>query len=111
VVDIFQDAKEIGFALNTYNLVGLPNETPQMFQETIELNFKCQPKEAQLAVFFPYPGTELYYLCLDREYIKNPFFHHHFNGKERRTPDIKYAQFSELEILNCFEKFQKLFNS
>jgi len=109
VINVFSAAKRANFKVNTYNLVGLPEETKRDFNETISLNQICQPNEAQLSIFFPYPGTELYYLSLDKGYIQNPFFHHYFDGKERRSPTLKMNNFTEDEIINSYWEFRSIF--
>jgi radical SAM superfamily enzyme YgiQ (UPF0313 family)/nucleoside diphosphate kinase len=111
ILDIFNEAKKINFILNTYNLVGLPFENPKLFNETIDLNLRCQPQNAQLSVFFPYPGTDLYYYCLEKGFLKNPFFYQHFKGIERRTPILKMPQFHEDEIIQCYNYFKNIFYS
>lgn len=109
VIRVFKVAKEAGIQINTYNLVGLPEETTVEFRKTIELNELCQPGEAQIAVFFPYPGTDLYYISLDRGYLENPFFHHYFCGKERRTPILNMPNFTQNEIMSCYHEFRRIF--
>lgn len=109
VIDVFTAAKQTNFKLSTYNLVGLPDETRSEFLQTVTLNKICQPYEAQIAIFFPYPGTELYYMSLDKGYIKNPFFHHYFNGKERRSPILEMPDFPVEEITNSYCEFRSTF--
>jgi len=108
-IKIFNDAKKIDFKLNSYNLIGLPEETPEKFEDTIELNEQCQPNEAQLSIFFPYPGSELYYSCLDKGYLNNPYFHYEFVGYERKKTILNMPEFREKEIMRSYSKFRSIF--
>ena len=56
-------AKKYSIKVLFYNLVGIPEETLNDFKETIRINRICQPHISMAAIFFPYPGTELYHLC------------------------------------------------
>jgi len=56
----FRLARSYGLKLYSCNMLGLPGETAEMVQETIELNRRLEPDEFQFSVFYPYPMTELY---------------------------------------------------
>jgi len=60
------EAREAGLKINAYNLIGLPGETPNDFRETIDINRRCLPERNFLSIFYPYPGTELYRVCVER---------------------------------------------
>ncbi|NLE77378.1 MAG: radical SAM protein [Chloroflexi bacterium] len=49
-----------GLQAYTCNMLGIPGETPDMIQETIDLNRELAPEQFQFSVFHPYPMTELY---------------------------------------------------
>src|SRR5262249_25833514 len=59
-------AKEYGVALDFYVLIGIPGETRADFQETVQIVRAAQPKMVQLSVFYPYLGTDLATLALER---------------------------------------------
>lgn len=64
-------AKNFGFAVTFYNMLGFPDETEQDFHDTIELNRICAPSMLSTSIFFPYPGTELYSL-LEKKGLNKP---------------------------------------
>jgi anaerobic magnesium-protoporphyrin IX monomethyl ester cyclase len=70
MVEISQIAKEVGLQIKTLNMVGLPGETPELHQATIRLNQQIQPDVAGISIFYPFPGTDLYDLCLKEGYLK-----------------------------------------
>lgn len=56
-------AWRIGLKTTTYNMIGLPYETPQMVEETLNLNKQFPVDYVTTNIFYPYQGTELYDLC------------------------------------------------
>ena len=84
-----------------YNMIGLPMETYEDFKETLEINRLCLPDWVITSIFFPYPGTELFNLCLQKGYL---------NGKldtemERSRAILKLPNFSKRQVQNAFEWF------
>jgi len=70
MVEISRIAKDVGLQVKTLNMVGLPGETPELHQATIKLNQQIQPDVAGVSIFYPFPGTDLYDLCLKEGYLK-----------------------------------------
>jgi radical SAM superfamily enzyme YgiQ (UPF0313 family)/nucleoside diphosphate kinase len=106
---IFSVAHKVGLKINTYNLIGLPTETPEEFEETIKLNQEINPHEAQVYMFQPYPGTALYHSCLEEGSLTNPYYHHHFEGKERKESILNLKQFPPQVLIEKYNKFRKIF--
>jgi len=69
IIQAFQDARDAGMKTYSYNMVGMPFETPEMCQETVEINRKIKPDYIQVSVFYPYPGTELYNICRENNFL------------------------------------------
>jgi anaerobic magnesium-protoporphyrin IX monomethyl ester cyclase len=69
IIEATQLAQRVGLQVKTLNMVGLPEETPEKFKETIRINQAIKPEVASLYVFYPYPGTELYDYCLEKGYL------------------------------------------
>jgi hypothetical protein len=64
IVKAVQLARRYGMEVSLYNLLGVPGETKEDFDKTIELNRRCVPDKVFAHIFFPYPGTALYERCL-----------------------------------------------
>ncbi len=69
IVSAFAMLREAGIRAYSYNIIGLPNETPSDMLETIKLNAAVKSDESQATMFFPYRGTRLHQVCRDHGLI------------------------------------------
>jgi len=90
-------ARRYGLQVALYNMVGLPSETPEEFQETIDVNRECQPDWHITSIFYPYPGTDLYRLCREQNLITD-----NLGSAERIQSFLDMPQFSKKQIQKCF---------
>lgn len=60
-----------GMKVLTYNIIGLPFETPKNVLETIKLNAEMDVDVTQHTIFFPYIGTRLYEVCKENGFLTN----------------------------------------
>lgn len=91
-------AKDFGIKVNFYNLIGIPGETYKDFIQTIEMNRCCLPEQTRAAIFYPYPGTDLFKLCKEWGLLVdniNP-------DKERQKAVIDLPAFSKKKIQKNF---------
>ena len=99
-----EDARRVGLSVNAYNLIGLPGETPEDFQQTIEINRKCLPDENRLSIFYPYPGTDLHKVCVERD-LK---LQHQEDNAERFRASLGLPEFPNRKIEHYFRWFDFL---
>lgn len=69
IIKAFDMAHRFGIKTASYNMVGLPGETPDMIKETISLNKRIAPDQIIISIFYPYPGTQLYEVCEKEGYL------------------------------------------
>ena len=110
IISAFKNTKNAGIRTFSYNMVGIPCETAEDIKKTIELNKKIEPDEVQCTIFYPFPGTDLLYLCEENGWIT-----------KRRTKDyslesiMKYEHITPNEIkkqrdffaFNVFKAYNK----
>lgn len=66
----FKVAKEKGIKAQAYNMVGVPYEGPKEILDTIKLNAQIEPDISIVSIFYPYQGTRLYEICLEKGFLK-----------------------------------------
>ena len=60
---------EIPFSAN--NIIGFPDETPELVMDTVELNRAIEPDIAACSIFTPFRGTRLREIALKKGYMKD----------------------------------------
>ncbi len=65
----FRLAREEGLRIESFNMVGLPEETPHNVLDTIKLNAQVRTNSMQVSIFQPFPGTDLYDYCNEKGYM------------------------------------------
>lgn len=105
IINTYQQAKKLGFRTRSYNLIGLPFETPEMFEDTIEINRIVRPDETTLSIFYPYPQTTLAKMCDELGLIPKddtgPI-------KERAQCILDLPYFSKEKIMSYFNAWNDL---
>jgi radical SAM superfamily enzyme YgiQ (UPF0313 family) len=61
-VRVFQDCRDVGIETRAFCMIGFPEETPAMVEETLRLVEACDPDQVQFCAVTAYPGTPLYKL-------------------------------------------------
>jgi len=101
IINAFRLAKKEGVHAMSFNIVGLPYETKEDIQKTIELNKKIDADSIQASIFVPFQGTELYKLCEEKGWL----------DKEKSTTSYytgttaKYPHISQKELLQIRRRF------
>lgn len=69
IIKAFSIAKDVGLETLAYIMIGFPFETKEMIEETISLVQLLNPDYIQISIFYPYPGTELFQICLENGFL------------------------------------------
>jgi anaerobic magnesium-protoporphyrin IX monomethyl ester cyclase len=101
----FAMADKYGLDVYTCNMLGIPGETAAMIEETIALNRQLKPADLQFSVFYPYPMTELYDVCVREGYLQE--------GKSlpsyyERNSILCLPTLSQAELQREYDRFQQL---
>jgi len=92
--------------LCSLNMIGIPGETTQMAQKTLDFNKKLNPDWLACSIFSPYPGTQLYKLCEEKGFLNKDF--NHFSSSyldEKSASILNLPTISEKEIIAGHRKF------
>lgn len=67
----FALCKEAGLMTETFNMVGVPYETPGAVLDTVKLNATIGVDRMQVSIFQPYKGTKLADLCQEQNFLSS----------------------------------------
>lgn len=68
-----ENLKNAGIMVAAYYIIGFPNETEEMVQQTIALHRKIRPERFSVRFLHPFPGTPIRNLCVENGYIKEDY--------------------------------------
>jgi len=97
LIEAFGIARKYKFRVTANYMLGLPDETEEDIQQTIEFNRQLNPPAIAAFFFTPFVGTELYEISLKKGYIKgfNPDTNLH-KESPLTMPQISQERISEL---------------
>jgi radical SAM superfamily enzyme YgiQ (UPF0313 family) len=103
--DVFRWTREAGILLTANFMLGLPGETRDDLEQTLDLAEELNVADFGYFVFYPYPGTHLFELCLERGYLPADYLERPANHRESilRLPDL-----SADDIAESYERFTAL---
>ncbi len=100
----FEEAQAAGLEVFAYNLIGLPGETPEDFEETVEINKHPAVTRSYLSIFYPYPGTELERVCAERGIDVPPLK----DCAERHRAYLSLPEFPNRRVESYYRRFYSL---
>jgi len=110
VKEIFRLTNKVGIETLAYFMIGLPSEKAEDIQDTFDLSKELNPDYAHFTIFSPYPGTELYYLGLEKGIIQNDIWKEFSeNPEEGFKIPVWEENFSRDELYEMIVKFYKNF--
>jgi anaerobic magnesium-protoporphyrin IX monomethyl ester cyclase len=102
IINAVKLARKFDLQICFFNLIGIPGESLDDFKETIKINRICKPDWHFTSIFFPYPGTDLYSLCKEQGFLKEPLDPR--NERSRAVLDL--PQFPKRKIQECYNFFK-----
>lgn len=69
----FKYTHKAGITTRAYFMIGVPEDTPETIQKTINLALEIDPDYAQFSIATPYPGTELWDIAKREGMLKDNF--------------------------------------
>lgn len=96
----------LGITVHGMFIIGLPVETPETIEETIQFACEMSPHTIQVSIVAPYPGTELY-----RQAKENGWFSEGdlIAGSGIQTSTLHYPGLSNANIEDAVEQMYRRF--
>jgi radical SAM superfamily enzyme YgiQ (UPF0313 family) len=104
VKEVVKNCKKLGIFTHATYMFGLPGETKETIEKTINFSSKLMTDTAQFSVVTPYPGTDFYKMCLKNDWLKVKDWTK-FDGSYHSV--IEYPHLSKETIENAILKAKK----
>jgi len=106
IINTFKWAKEAGLKTYSFNMIGIPYETNESIKKTIELNRKVNPDYIGVSIFNAFKGTELYNLCLEKNWLNNTYSKSYFQSTNIKHPNFTSKQLKKIRDRFGFEVYR-----
>jgi radical SAM superfamily enzyme YgiQ (UPF0313 family) len=103
--EVFGWTRDAGILLTANFMVGLPGETRDDMQMTLDLAEALGVFDFGYFVFYPYPGTALYRVCLEKGYLPPD---HLFLEANHRESILDLPDISKADIAEFYDRFTAL---
>jgi hopanoid biosynthesis associated radical SAM protein HpnJ len=103
------DCRSLGILIHGTFILGLPGETAQTIQKTIDFAQAINPHTIQVSLAAPYPGTALYRQAVENRWLPAEPDFNMVNDQGVQLAVISYPHLSKEEIFHSMEVFYKRF--
>ena len=101
ILETFSLCYKYGIAAHSFNMVGIPFETPKDILETIKINAMAKVSNIQVSIFYPYPGTKLHSICKEKGWIIDKTTDSYFEDVMLNQPSV-----SRKQVLHAYKYFR-----
>ncbi|GAM10135.1 putative methyltransferase [Geobacter sp. OR-1] len=105
-IQFTSDCKKLGISIHGAFIMGLPGETRETIQDTIEYAKKLDLGSIQVSLASPYPGTEFWEQCKQEGWIASDAY---IDDTGHQMCVINYPHLSNKEIFAAVEQFYNKF--
>jgi hopanoid biosynthesis associated radical SAM protein HpnJ len=104
-----EDCRKLGIVIHGTFILGLPGETRETIEKTIDFAKQINPHTIQVSLAAPYPGTTLYKQAVENGWLQENDAANLVNDKGVQLAAISYPHLSKEEIFHSMEVFYKRF--
>ncbi|MBP0628852.1 MULTISPECIES: hopanoid biosynthesis associated radical SAM protein HpnJ [unclassified Cupriavidus] len=104
-----EDCRKLGIQIHGTFILGLPGETRETIEKTIEYAKEINPHTIQVSLAAPYPGTTLYRQAVDNGWLEENKVINLVNDQGVQLAAISYPHLSKEEIYHGVETFYRRF--
>jgi hopanoid biosynthesis associated radical SAM protein HpnJ len=94
--------KQLGIIVHGDFQIGLPGETPETIERTIQFAKKLDPETIQVSISHPYPGTEFYDYVVQHGYLTSDEMTDELG---HQLPNISYPGLDRQYMVEMVERF------
>lgn len=97
LIKAFQWTRRAGILVTANYMMGIPGETREDLQMTVDLHDRLEPDDFGFFVFYPYPGTHMFKYCLENGYLPEDYLNRPANHRESilNLPDLTQDDIAE----------------
>jgi radical SAM superfamily enzyme YgiQ (UPF0313 family) len=104
-IDVFRWTEEAGIRVTANYMLGLPEETRDDLQQTLDLAEELAVLDFGYFVFYPYPGTQLFQVCRDKGYLPDDYLDRAANHRETI---LQLPTLTQDDIAEYYDAFTEL---
>src|SRR5580692_8553411 len=104
-----EDCRKLGILIHGTFILGLPGETTETIEKTINFAKEINPHTIQVSLAAPYPGTTLYRQAVENGWLQENDAVNLVNNKGVQLAAISYPHLSKEQIFHSMEVFYKRF--
>jgi len=99
IMSAFTWAKKYDIATTAHFMLGIPEENESTILESVHLAREIGPSNLSVSIFYPYPGTALYDLCLAKGWISDRKVTSYFGSCVLDLPGISFKEVENYAVL------------
>lgn len=107
--EFVKDCHALGIRIHGTFILGLPGETPQTIENTIEFAKEIDPYSLQVSLAAPYPGTELYRQAQEQGWFRTARSRELVEDHGIQEAVLSYDDLSSAEIHEALERMYREF--
>lgn len=114
IIRVFRWLDELEIKVWDFNMIGFPEETERTIEDLFVLNRTLRPHNAQISIFYPYPGTALYRICEKKGLLSRREQASYFGETILKLPNLsedyikqKFYQFRDESLKITAERYKK----
>ena len=104
-----EDCRTLGIKVHGTFILGLPGETEETIEKTIEYAKEINPHTIQISLAAPYPGTRLYNEAVENGWMEDNKTINLVSDKGVQLAAISYPHLSKEQIYHGVERFYRRF--
>jgi len=108
-VEFMKDCHKLGILVHGTFIVGLPGETMETIQTTIDFAKQIDPYSLQVSLAAPYPGTELYSQAIDNGWLPRERERELVQDAGIQEAVLSYGDLSSAQMHEALERFYRAY--